>query len=72
MRFREEVFKSMIEEKVTTIIEIETEGKSKLTRIFSLVQLADWVSLYLAMLNGVNPTTIVNIDKMKAKLADFN
>ena len=54
-----------------SITVIESQGSSKLARMFSLIQLADWVSLYLAILNGVNPTTIKNIDFMKGRLAEY-
>jgi glucose/mannose-6-phosphate isomerase len=35
----------------------------------SLLVLGDWVSLYLAVLAGVDPTPIVKIDRLKAALA---
>ncbi len=72
VNFRMEVFRELVKEDAKSITILETEGESKLCRIFSLVQLVDWVSLYLAMLNGQNPTRIEYIDSMKAKLARFN
>ena len=71
VRFREEVFQEIIKDDAKSITVIESQGSSKLARMFSLIQLADWVSLYLAILNGVNPTTIKNIDFMKGRLAEY-
>jgi glucose/mannose-6-phosphate isomerase len=33
--------------------------------MFDLIYLADWVSYYLALLNGVDPTPIPDIDYLK-------
>ena len=43
-------------------------GDKPLLRLFSLIQLGDWVSFYLAILNGVDPTPIAAIDYLKARL----
>jgi glucose/mannose-6-phosphate isomerase len=45
-------------------------GESALARLFSLVQLGDYVSFYLALLYGVDPTPVQAIQDFKAKLAD--
>ena len=50
------------------MIEIESQGKSLLSRMFYLIQLGDWTSFYLAMLNGVDPTPIKVIDYLKYQL----
>ena len=52
-------------------IEISSQGESLLVRIFSLIYLGDWVSFYLAMLNGVDPTPIENISYLKKSLNDI-
>jgi glucose/mannose-6-phosphate isomerase len=44
-------------------------GDSRLTRLFSLVQLGDYASFYLALLYGVDPTPVGAIQDFKAKLA---
>ncbi len=51
------------------ITEVRSEGKSVLTRMFSLLYLGDWTSFYLAMLNGVDPTPVKKIDFLKNELA---
>jgi glucose/mannose-6-phosphate isomerase len=44
-------------------------GDSRLERLVSLVLLGDLVSLYLAVLGGVDPVDIAPIDRLKAALA---
>jgi len=45
------------------------EGDSLLERLLMLTYLGDFVSLYLAYLNGVDPYAIDSIDRLKAELA---
>lgn len=49
--------------------EVWAEGESLLERLLSLTYFGDFVSLYLAYLNGVDPYTIDYIDHLKAELA---
>ena len=51
--------------------DVVSRGKTKLGRLLSLVQLGDFVSLYLAMLGGVDPTPVAPIDRLKKELARF-
>ncbi len=48
---------------------VATRGASRLARLFSLVQLGDYASFYLALLYGVDPTPVGAIQDFKAKLA---
>lgn len=50
--------------------EIRTRGGSRLARLASLVQFGDLLSLYLALLGGVDPTDIRSIDEFKRRLAE--
>ena len=50
------------------MIDIEAEGKSSLERLLYLILLGDFVSYYLAVLYGVDPTEIPKIDRLKASL----
>lgn len=45
------------------------QGATRLAQIFSLIALGDYVSYYLALLNGANPTTITPINILKERLA---
>ena len=52
------------------VVVLEEEEGSRLARIVSLVVLGDYLSLYLAMLNAVDPTPIASIDWFKHRLAE--
>lgn len=69
VKTRMEVTKSIIGDAPAGIDEVESFGESLLARIFSLISLGDFVSFYLAMLNGVDPTPVVRIDTLKKRLA---
>ncbi|MCX7682498.1 MAG: bifunctional phosphoglucose/phosphomannose isomerase [Anaerolineae bacterium] len=45
-------------------------GKSKLAQMLSLIHFNDYVSFYLAMLNGVDPTPVRTIAFLKRRLAE--
>ena len=47
----------------------EAGGRSVLAQLLSLVYLGDYASLYLAVLNGVNPMTLEAVDIVKDYLA---
>jgi glucose/mannose-6-phosphate isomerase len=49
---------------------VAARGAGRLSRLFSLVYVGDYVSFYLAMLNGVDPTPIERIDYLKRKLKE--
>jgi glucose/mannose-6-phosphate isomerase len=69
VRLREEVTKRIIQKYASTVLEAQSEGKSLLARVFSLVYLGDWVSYYLAILNNEDPTPVKVIDFLKGELA---
>jgi glucose/mannose-6-phosphate isomerase len=48
---------------------VAARGAGRLARLFSLVQLGDYVSCYLAVLYGVDPTPVDAIQALKASLA---
>lgn len=67
---RMEVIDDLIADQTSSYHLLKSRGKSRLTRLFSLVQFADWTSFYLAMLNEVDPTPVAKIDLLKRKLAE--
>lgn len=67
---RMEIVEELVEDQVASLHVLKTRGNNRLTRLFSLVQLADWTSFYLAMLNEVDPTPVAKIDLLKSKLAE--
>jgi glucose/mannose-6-phosphate isomerase len=68
VRVRMGITKDIIGEFAGKVLEVESEGTSLLTRMFSLIYLGDWVSYYLALLNGVDPTPVNVIDYLKRQL----
>ncbi len=71
VKLRMEVMEKIIQ-KHSNIIQIQSEGISDLTRIFSLIYLGDWISFYLAILNKTNPTPVEVIDYLKSEIAKIN
>jgi len=61
---------SIIKDKPSEITEVWTEGSSVLARMFSLIYLGDFVSFYLAILYGVDPTPVERIETLKKKLVE--
>lgn len=49
---------------------LEAHGKSKLAQMLSLIHLGDYVSFYLAMLNGADPSPVETIAFLKQRLAE--
>jgi glucose/mannose-6-phosphate isomerase len=49
---------------------VEARGEGDLARVLSAVYFGDWVSYYLAMLNGVRPSPMPAIDSIKRRLAE--
>lgn len=70
VRKRMRIVKDLVEDQAATLNVFSTRGESRLTRMFSLIQMADWTSFYLAMLNEVDPTPIARIDLLKSRLAE--
>jgi glucose/mannose-6-phosphate isomerase len=48
---------------------LRAQGESLMAQIFSLVFLGDYVSCYLALLQGVDPTPIAAIQRLKARMS---
>lgn len=66
---RIDITKGVIAPQVAGIIEVESRGESALARTFSLTYIGDYVSYYLALLNGADPTPVKMIDHLKNELA---
>jgi glucose/mannose-6-phosphate isomerase len=49
---------------------VKARGEGRLTQQMNLVQFGDYVSFFLAMANGVDPTPILPIDRLKQKMAE--
>lgn len=49
---------------------IEMKGDNFFSRIFSTTLLCDWVSYYLALKNGIDPTPVLLVDEFKKELKE--
>jgi glucose/mannose-6-phosphate isomerase len=68
---RLEITRSILRKNKISRFEVFPEGKSSLSRMFSLIYLGDWISYYLALLYGKDPIEIDNIDHLKNELSKF-
>jgi hypothetical protein len=59
----------LISERAHTVQIVPTLGEGTVERVMSLVLLGDLVSLYLAVLQGIDPSPVPIIDELKARLA---
>lgn len=72
IKARMEIVTQFLEEKGMKVINLETRSGSDLERIFYLIQLLDFASYYLALLNGLDPYPVEAIDYLKGKLSKVN
>ena len=68
-RYRLESVLDITEEAYYLAIRLESEGRSRLARIFSLVMLGDFASVELARLVGKDAMEINRIDELKRRMA---
>jgi glucose/mannose-6-phosphate isomerase len=61
--------RELIGDQATNTYVVTSRGITAVERVFSLVLLGDLVSLYVAVLRGVDPTPVDVIDELKGRLA---
>ncbi len=69
IRQRIELTRGLITSRGASAYRVESIGETRIERLVSLVLLGDLVSLYLAVLRGVDPTPVVTLDQLKEALA---
>ena len=69
IRQRIELTRGLIASHGAPTFRVESIGQSRTERLVSLVLLGDLVSLYLAVLRGVDPTPVVVLERLKAALS---
>lgn len=70
VKLRMDFCKPIFEEKAGSVTEVSAQGASFLAQAFYLVHLFDWVSVFLADLNGIDPAPVKVIDHLKNQLAN--
>ncbi|MCL1978090.1 MAG: bifunctional phosphoglucose/phosphomannose isomerase [Candidatus Bathyarchaeota archaeon] len=68
IRSRIEITKKLIEPSGVSIYEVWSQGKSDLSKMLSVIAVADFLSNYLAILHGIDPTPVQTINKLKDSL----
>jgi glucose/mannose-6-phosphate isomerase len=68
IRHRIETTKSLVLHKARKVLEIYARGERKLAKMFSVLRVGDFTSVYLAILQGVDPTPVKIIDEVKREL----
>ncbi len=66
---RIEITKSLIGASLGGVSEVTSSGKGKLARLLSLIFFGDLLSVYVALLRGVDPTPVEIIEKLKRELS---
>ncbi|MFH1590810.1 MAG: bifunctional phosphoglucose/phosphomannose isomerase [archaeon] len=66
---RMRIVKEMIKEQDTPVYEVMVRGVSPLVKVFSAIYIGDWISYYLALENGVNPSGVPFIEDLKKRLS---
>jgi len=62
--------RELIADQASSTFVVASRGVTAVERVFSLVLLGDLVSLYVAVLRGVDPTPVDVIEDLKGRLAD--
>jgi len=71
VRRRIELTAAHVERAGAAAIRLKARGDSRLERVLSLVLLGDLVSVYLAVLEGVDPTPVEPIERIKRALDEY-
>jgi glucose/mannose-6-phosphate isomerase len=69
VRARVEILQQLLSERELPWLEVHGRGESVLAQMLSLLFLGDWVSAYLALANGMDPTPVEIIRDLKDRLA---
>ncbi|MEW5796905.1 MAG: bifunctional phosphoglucose/phosphomannose isomerase [Candidatus Zixiibacteriota bacterium] len=67
---RMDVVKRLIEEQDIMVIDLYASGETPVQRVFNLIQMGDFVSYYLAILNDVDPSPVDVIENLKKELSN--
>ncbi len=65
---RRQILEDLLRTRALPFVEVQGQGDEALSQALSLLYLGDWVSVYLALLNGVDPTPVQVIQELKHRL----
>jgi len=69
-RDRMEITTTLLEKSAVPFTRVSADGESELAQVFSQIYFGDYVSYYLAICNGVDPTPVEPIEEFKKALAE--
>ncbi len=72
VRMRWDVTRELLQRERVAVETLQGRGESRLAQMLSLIHFGDYVSFYLAMLNGADPTPVETISFLKQRLAEGN
>jgi glucose/mannose-6-phosphate isomerase len=72
IRNRIETTTKLVFSRANKVLEVMAEGKGKLAKMFSVMSVGDFASVYLAILQNKDPTPVNLIDRVKSELAKKN
>jgi glucose/mannose-6-phosphate isomerase len=70
VNIRMDITKDLIKKEGVEVAEVWSQGEDLLGRMLSLIYIGDFVSLYLAILYGIDPTPVDRVTFLKNKLAE--
>ncbi|HXF51123.1 MAG TPA: bifunctional phosphoglucose/phosphomannose isomerase [Dehalococcoidia bacterium] len=70
VRLRYDITRELLDAAGVASETVTARGSSPLAQALSAIQFGDYVSFYLAMLNGVNPSPVPRIDVLKRRLSE--
>jgi glucose/mannose-6-phosphate isomerase len=66
---RMDITGNILKEEGICVLEIWSQGQDLLSRMFSLIYIGDFISFYLAILYGIDPTPVERVAYLKNQLA---
>ncbi len=66
---RVQIMRELLAEKEVSTEVIQADGNNEISQVLSQIYFGDYVSYYLAILNGIDPTPVELIESFKKKLA---
>lgn len=68
---RMDITREVIKKEGVAVLEIWSRGRDLLARMFSLIYIGDFISFYLAILYGIDPTPVDKVNYLKLKLGQI-
>lgn len=66
---RIEITEEIIRKEGVEVVEVWSRGEGLLSRLYSLIYIGDFISFYLAIMYGIDPTPVERIAYLKSRLA---